>query len=298
MPRLTVVVLNWNRENETASCVEGLARWRRLAPEVVVVDNGSREGEGDRLAARFPEVRVLRSPSNLGFGGGNNLALRRLESGYVLLLNNDAVLAEEAALELMEALDRDPRLGVVGPLLAEARRPEEIVSAGGRDVSRHVRTHLRLDELPREPLWEGGPVAVDYVPGTAVLLRSDPLRSVGGLDEEYFFGAELADLCERFGRMGLISAVVPTAVALHDSSAASELRECLYPYYILRNRFRFAALHRRPLWLYRAAWSIYGLLKALTSMAAGRRQRARALVYGLWDGLRGRWGDRNRLFVR
>jgi GT2 family glycosyltransferase len=89
----TVVVVNYNGAHLLPPCLEGLRRQDLPAGtfETVVVDNASRDGSLDLLARDFPEVRVIASPVNTGFAGGNNLALRTVSTPYVVLLNNDAV---------------------------------------------------------------------------------------------------------------------------------------------------------------------------------------------------------------
>jgi GT2 family glycosyltransferase len=136
------------------------------------------------------------------------------------------------------------------------------------------------------------PYAVDYVPGTAVLVRSDLLRRLGGFDPEYFFSGEMADLCARARQAGQASFVVPTARARHDLVAAAELRDALYPYYSLRNRFLYTRRHASG-WRKLVApmmWALRGVARALMALAAGRRRRARALWLAVADGLRGRLG--------
>jgi GT2 family glycosyltransferase len=294
MPKISVVFLNWNRAEATLASLRRASGWRRAAPVVWVVDNGSTDGAAERIAAEFPAVRLIASAANRGFGGGNNLALREISDGHVLLLNNDAVIAEDDVLRLAAALDRHPEVAVVGPLFTREGRREEVVAAGGRDIARHVGTHWGPRRLSAQQLAGDEPVAVAYVPGTAAMLRAGLLGEIGLLDEDYFFGGELADLCERARRRGYVSAVVPSARAWHDTHQASGLRETLYPYYILRNRFLFVRKFRRrwrPLLV--LFWTAYGVFSVAAAALGGRARRARLAALALADGLAGRFGGQN-----
>ncbi|MDX1501220.1 MAG: glycosyltransferase family 2 protein [Thermoanaerobaculia bacterium] len=298
MTDLSLILLHWNRPGLIRGCLERLRGWDRAGIDVWVVDNGSRTSP-DSLRAALPAARWLPSERNLGFGGGNNLALRRAAGRYLLLMNPDAVMEEGDARRLLSVLDRRPDLFAVGPLIVQRWSNRERVTAGGRDIGRYPRTHQRLDELPPGTRDSREPIPVRYVPGTAVLLRRREAIRLGGFDEAYFFAGEMADLCERARAAGLSSAVLPSARAEHDMEEAGTGRTDLYPYYILRNRFLFVRRHRRlgrfPLL---AFWSAYGLAKMSQAVARGDHDRGRALGLAVLDGLRGRYGGANRRVLR
>jgi GT2 family glycosyltransferase len=91
-PLATVVIVNWNGAHLLPDCLDGVRRQTGgVAFETWVVDNDSHDGSVSLLRERYPEVRVLESGANLGFAGGNNVALREITTPYAVLLNNDAV---------------------------------------------------------------------------------------------------------------------------------------------------------------------------------------------------------------
>ncbi len=288
---LDIIILNWNAPDDTLSCLRQLTRWRELTPRIWVVDNGSTDDSVARIRAAFPQVHVLAGERNLGFAGGNNLALRRAMAAgaaYILLLNNDATISEADLRRLLTHLEQHPRLGFVGPTLWNAQSPEQLLSAGGRDIARHLVTHRR--DLPTGETLR--PVA--YVPGTCLLIRAAALQTVGFLDEAYFFSGEVADLCMRGHQAGWNSAIAADARAFHNVARSSEMRERLHVYYILRNRFRFTRkFHRRERWRWLPLWIGYGVYIAALAALHGKFRRARAALLGVWDGLRGRYGGQN-----
>jgi GT2 family glycosyltransferase len=289
--QLDVVILNWNAPDDTLACLRDLARWEATPLRLWVVDNASADDSVARIRAAFPHVTVLTSNRNRGFAGGNNLALRQaLEAGAerILLLNNDATITEKDLRRLMARLDAHPDLGILGPTLWDADAPERLLSAGGRDIVRHLVSHVR--DLPAE----GEVRFVEYVPGTCALIRADVLRQVGPFDADYFFGGEMADLCARAQRAGWDSAVDGDARARHRVARSSQLRAQLHIYYVLRNRFLFIRkFYRRTRWRWMLVWTGYGLYMAALALAHREPRRARAILLGVIDGWRGRYGGQN-----
>jgi GT2 family glycosyltransferase len=289
---LGVVILNWNDAASTLECVRSVRAGPGPVPEVWVVDNGSNDGSPEQIGTACPEVELVRSEINRGFAGGNNLGIAAaLEAGCdsILLLNNDASIAPADLARLQETLERNPHLGILGPVLYE-RDSGALLAAGGRDISRHIISHRRPESLAMLPRV----LHVDYVSGTVALLRSEMLSRVGLLDENYFFSGEMADLCERARMGGYLSGIDKGVRAYHDLQRSSELRSSLHAYYIVRNRFLFIKKFRqrrsRLLFLY---WMAYGLALFGVSMVRGQRAHARAVALGLLDGWRGRWGGQN-----
>lgn len=290
--RLAVVILNWNATEETKRCLLEVRRWGDSAgipPRTIwVVDNASHEPGVKSLEREHPDVRFLMSPVNRGFAGGNNLGIvAAMEHGgdAIALLNNDATLDGRSVASMVSTLSSDSRIGVVGPVLSDGN---PLLSLGGRDIAHHMGSHLRARDPPDRLL------DVDYVPGTAVLIRRRTFEEIGLLDEDYFFSGEMADLCRRARRQGLRCVTDPGARASHDLRRSSELRETLHAYYALRNRFLYVRKHhpkrRGRLYL---TWSLRAAFAVTAALARSRPGRARAMTLGVFDGLRGRFGGQN-----
>lgn len=296
---LAVIILNWNQAAATIRCVEAVTAWAQVAPDIWVVDNASQDGSRDLMAKQCPKAHVLTSDINLGFAGGNNLALRQVVSSRadaVLLLNNDAVIAEDQVQHLLTELATHPRLGVVGPLLDERRGQNQVFTAGGRDIARHLGTRheYAAADLPML-IATHRLLDVDYVPGTCAFVRTEVLRTVGLFDEDYFFSGEMADFCRRAGTQGYASAICPRAWATHEPGG--EARATLYRYYTLRNRFLYSRkFYPSRRLLFACGWNAIGLAMAFRALVFGRPAEARAAWRALRDGLAGRFGNQNALF--
>lgn len=288
-----IVILNWNNASDTIATVHVIQTWERLHPTVWIVDNGSWDDSVERIRRECPGVRLLLSDHNRGFAAGNNMAIRKAltegETDSFLLLNNDAMIDKEGAHRLLDILHRTGA-GIVGPVLRDPPPAMGLQAAGGLNPLWRVDTHMH--NIPDR----SAPYAVDYVPGTAILIAAEVLEQVGLLDEEYFISGEIADFCLRARRHGYRPLIDPTVTVYHDIGRSSELRVAFYTYYFMRNRFLFLRKHsplgmRLPLTLY---WSSFALLSIICSRLRGQRRRAAALTLALRHGLTGQFGDRSQ----
>lgn len=197
---------------------------------VVIVDNASPGDDADRLEAFLRDldgasrVRLVRSPRNGGFAAGNNLAFAAVaEAGFyadaVLLLNPDGIIRPGAVRILVETLLERPEAGVVGagldnedgsPSGAAFTFPSamgEFAAACGLGVA--------LKFWPVVPRIGDGPTRVDWVTGAAMLIRSEMLNRIGGMDEEYFLYYEEVDFMLKAARGGWEIWHDPRARVLH-----------------------------------------------------------------------------------
>jgi GT2 family glycosyltransferase len=297
--QLAIIILNWNKAPDTLRCLHTLSRWSGLKAEIIVVDNSSSHEDLSLLQKAKPRLQLIVNEANLGYAGGNNAGIAKALDGgfpYIMLLNSDATIRDSCVKQLLECMKHSPDLGVVGPLLEEGG----MIYAGGRNIGIHSLTRIPYEpkDGDSEPGSESGLLAVDYVPGSALLARREAFERAGLLDEEFFFSGEIADFCRRVQLAGLKCAVYSGCRASHAPDANSMMRETLYNYYTLRNRFLFIRRHFRYtkiFWSLR--WVTDGIIQIIIALLKRRRERARALWLGLRDGVIGRFGDRNAQFI-
>jgi len=288
---LAVIILNWNATEDTIRCVQALTAWSSIKPFIIVVDNASRDGETAVIKSECPTAHLICNVENLGFAGGTNRGIVEalaLSNAPILLLNNDAIISEEATQRLLQTLEKEPHVGLIGPLLFDGDRPDKLLFAGGKSPIKHHNTRI-------SSLKPGAPVRfVEYVSGTAVVIKADVFHRVGLLDERYFFSTELADLCLRAKQQGYLSAADTRARAFHKVSRSSGLRDTLYVYYIVRNRFIYIRNTVSKVKLfYFIFWTLYSLSLWLKLFLTGKHATSQAVGLGLKDGLQGRFGGQN-----
>lgn len=285
--RVVVVVLNWCRESDTVACLQSVLASDHDGVTPLLVDNGSPDGSGERLHRAFPEVAYLQTGENLGFSGGNNRGIAwALERGadFVLVLNNDAVLAPDCISRLVAAARATPRVGAVTPKILAFDAPERIWYAGGdaslvRLAGRHRRAGER-DDAAKDP---AAPEPVSFVTGCCLLLTPAALDAVGGFDESYFAYVEDLDLSLRLERAGFAALYEPRARCLHRVPPPADEPT---PFQIAqrdRNRRRLAAARLSPArrLLFRLWYYPTRLVHLAHYVVRGDRARARAIVDGV-----------------
>ena len=197
--------------------------------QVVVVDNGSRDGTVALVRERFAEVRVVES-ENRGLGAGWNVGIRETASRYVLLLNADAWLREDALARLVAFADGRPRAAVVGPRLLNPDGTLQRSVRGFPTLWRLATEYFFLRKLaPRtralNAFYAGGfdhdeVREAEFVMGACMLVRRDAIDDVGPLDEEFFLFSEETDWCYRFRQAGWEVLFFPGAECVHVGGAA------------------------------------------------------------------------------
>src|SRR5713226_9060166 len=211
--RTTVVILNWNSHEMTAECIRSLLAMDGVDFEILVVDNGSTDGSVDILAQEFPQSTVLPQERNLGFAAGCNVGMRHAlanDAEYVLLLNNDTVVAPDFIREMLAAIESDPSIGAVCPKIYFADEPEMIWYAGA-DFSLWTGTakHRGWKEVDRGQFDQHEEIT--QATGCAMLVRCSAVRAVGLLDEQFWAYAEDLDWSVRFLKRGYLLAFAPKA---------------------------------------------------------------------------------------
>jgi len=214
------IVLTWNGAHLLPECLRALRRQDARTPlHIVVVDNASTDGTAALLACDFPDVEHLRLPENIGYGRGNNEALRRALDGgadFVALINNDVELAPDWLRLLLDAARAHEAGLFTGTLLF---RGEEMVNSTGLIIDGLGRARDRDFRVPLAELSRtDGEVA--GVSGGAALLRASMLREIGLFDPAYFAYYEDVDLSLRAARAGYRSFYVRAATARHRFGAS------------------------------------------------------------------------------
>jgi GT2 family glycosyltransferase len=273
------MVLSHDKRAETLRCLDSVARLGYRPRDVLVVDNASSDGSPDAIARAHPEVRLVRSPVNLGAAGGRNLGIRTAEQcfayRYMLFLDDDAVVDQRLADELVAALRADPTVGIATPKAYRLGQPGVIASAGGMRVrlGLGVIADVGAGEADRGQFDRGGPA--DAGVGFALLVRREALAAVGGFDERYNpYGWEEVDLSLRVRRAGYSIRYVPTAVAHHAGGIAGRGRGVAeYERGKSANYLRLMRTHASPL-----EWVGF----ALSLPARAARVLVRQLARGEW----------------
>ena len=232
---MTAIVLNYNGHGFVTESVRSLLEQDFDDIEVVVVDNASVDGSAEEIEATFGDrVRLLRASRNLGFGAGNNLAIRRARGRYMVLLNNDAVAAPSFVGELVKAAEADKAIGMVAAKVLQYSQRDVIDTVGHLlypDGLNRGRGRLERDEGQ----YDGCSTAL-FPSGAAARYARRMLDDVGLFEECLFLYGDDAELGLRGRVAGWGCALAPRAVAYHHYSRSAGAYSSLKAFYVERNR--------------------------------------------------------------
>ena len=260
-----MIILNWNTRTLLDACLRSLRETDQsgLDFEIVVVDNASSDKSRELVRENYPDVRLIANPVNLGFGGGNNVAIGQTESRYALFLNSDTVVTDHALARLVAYADTRPEVGIVGAKLLNrdgtlqysCRRYPNLMTGFFRNTplgrlfpgNKFANDYLMQD-------WDHAtPRDVDWVSGAALMLRRTLYEQIEAFDEAYFMYCEDVDLCFRANHAPLPKgngetwkvAYCPDSVIYHLIGKSSDLAPTRMTYEFHRSQYLFYQKHYR-----------------------------------------------------
>jgi GT2 family glycosyltransferase len=231
-PSVSVVIVSWNARRYLAQCLESLVAAPSDCPmEVLVVDNASEDGSAELVERDYPQFRVIRTGSNLGFARGNNIGIKAGSAKYIALVNSDVKVLANCLDHLVEYCEAHPDVGMVGPRVLGADGKLQRSCRGFPSLWNMFCRALALDTLfPKWKLVTGYELShwaqdtertVDMLSGCFWLVRRQALERVGLLDEKFFMYGEDMDWCRRFWDSGWKVVFVPSAEAIHYGGGSS-----------------------------------------------------------------------------
>jgi N-acetylglucosaminyl-diphospho-decaprenol L-rhamnosyltransferase len=237
---LSIVIVSWNTRELLAECLEALERsnvgtFERWSVETFVVDNASSDGSAAMVRERFPWVRLIENPENVGFARANNQGIGCGTAPYILLLNADTQVHCGALEALVGFMEAHATAGAAGARLLNPDGSLQPSCHPMLSPGREFWRLLFLDHIyPRAsyPMhrWDTDtPRRVEVIKGACLLLRRAALQDAGSLDESYFMYTEEVDLCYRLARAEWELWYVPQAQVTHCGEASSrQVAEAMY----------------------------------------------------------------------
>ncbi len=229
---LAVCIVNWNTRDHLARCLESLRAYAAdLSPTIVVVDNGSSDGSAELVREQFPEVLLFANPDNRGYAAATNQALAATQADFWLLLNPDVVVQPGSVQYLVQFLREHPQAGAVAPRLRYPDGRVQLTCRSFPTPDTVVYDALLLSRLfPRSPIFGKYRMSwwahdderqVEQPMASALLLRQEALREIGGLDEGFPIFFNDVDLCYRLRQAGWEIWFTPRAEMTHYHGAST-----------------------------------------------------------------------------
>ena len=284
MPKVSFVVLNWNNFKDIKECLESLEKITYPNYEVIVVDNGSKDGSTKKIQEEFPQHIYIYNNDNLGCAGGYNVGMKyafKRGADYIFPLNNDMIVDRNSLEPLVKAME-DEKTGIVGPATYCYPQKEKLHTAG---------------ELV--DYWKGGVKElyltkkgeVDCLSGS-YLIRKEVIDKIGYFCELYFLNFEEGEYCIQTKKAGFKIVCEPKSKIWHKVGTTTNKIPAICTYDFYRNKFLFmkrnAPLYLKyPFYLY---GSLYLVLRCIEDLVKGDRARAIAIRNALVDFWQGNLG--------
>ncbi|MCI2228619.1 glycosyltransferase family 2 protein [Polaribacter sp. MSW13] len=213
---LSIVIVNYNGESYLEDCINSIYKYcSSIDFEIVIVDNKSTDNSVALLKNQYPEINLIESKDNLGFAGGNNLAVKKSLGENILLLNNDTILLQDISPAVKEL--KKKKTGIVGIKMLNAKK-EYLTSVGKFPNALSLLKFSWLEDKRQEFLigdFSKERYLVDWVTGAFLLTTKKIWNQVKGLDEDYFMYVEDVDFCKKVSKLNYSVVFLPTLSYIH-----------------------------------------------------------------------------------
>ena len=223
-PKIAIIIINWNTYQLTFNCLKSLEACTYKNKIVFFVDNGSKDGSGDKIALEFPEINYIKNENNEGFTGANNKALKvilKQNFDYVLLLNNDTEVKPNFLSLLVASMDSDENLAATQPLILNFPNKNTIWNAGGSFNAFFCLFKTRFKGMIYNPQLKIE-TYTEWISGCCILVKIPVIKEVGLLDNRFFAYFEDADWSIRMTNFGYKLGVVPDSIIYHHTSGSTK----------------------------------------------------------------------------
>lgn len=235
LPSVSIITPNWNGGNEPLEFIQSIKKlhYPQKRIEIIVVDNGSTDGSPEKIAKKYPDVKLIRLKENIGYGPALNIGIKKSKGEYIFIGNDDLVLKKGSLERLATYLLENPNAGIVGGKIYFKNAPKKIASAGQRynfftgEIADYPNSNKE-----KEVMW---------VQGCAYLFPRSLINKIGMYDEGFakiYF--EDFDLCLRAKKTGFKVIYYPKAIFYHGQSTTMDKTSSsfkLFQWY--KNKFRF-----------------------------------------------------------
>ena len=283
---VAVVTVTYSSGDHLQAFLASLRAATSTTPQVVIADNGSTDDSLERARRDHPDVGILHTGANIGYGAAANRGVAEIDPAveFVVVANPDVEWTPGSIDELIAVARRHPRAGSVGPLIREpdgsvypsARSVPDVVSGTGHALAGLVWKNNPWTAAYRHLDEEISERPVGWLSGSCLLLRRAAFDSVNGFDSRYFMYMEDVDLGDRLGRAGWLNVYAPSAEIIHRKGhVAGADPEAMLPAHH-RSAYRFQAdRHPGPRWApLRGALAAGLWVRSKVTVSAARRAAA------------------------
>jgi len=254
---VSIIIINYNTFELTCDCIKSVIAYTKCNYEIILVDNASTEKDPDLFLIEFPAIRLIKSEKNLGFSKGNNLGIEYASGDYILLLNSDTLLLNDAVDITLRRIKQDDSLGMVAAQLLNPDRTVQPTSCEQKKIRKLLGTTFKLHVFLKyfKPLSPdpNNEHYTDWVWGAYMLIPKTVLAKFpeGKLQDTFFMYVEDIQWCYTIKKLGYKILYMPQAQVLHYGSASSDFAgQEKHRKFILPNEYEFLKMERGNTYAY------------------------------------------------
>jgi GT2 family glycosyltransferase len=232
---LSIIIVSYNSSSYLKDCIDSLLKYRPLFQfEIIVVDNASTDDSVHLVEKNYPYARLIINKRNMGFAAANNIAIRKSNSKYLLLINSDCEVYENSIQAMVSYMEDNAGTGIVGPKIKNTdgsiqlscRKFPSFFDAGMHTLLHNIAPDNRFSRRYKlAEIERSAPVEVDWVSGSCILIRRKSLDDTGLMDERYFMYVEDTDLCFQMWKKGWKVIYNPYSEILHHIGGSTRSGE-------------------------------------------------------------------------
>ena len=253
MKKFAIVIVNYNCFNDIKETIGSLLKFDRKIFDIFLVDNNSDKDNLNQIEKYSLENKVflLKSDRNLGFAGGNNLAINlaiRKDYPYIFLLNPDTLIEDKNFFKFIEQKLVNENIDVIGPLIKYYPEKDKIYFAGGF-VNKFTGLTRMNGKKNKDIGQYNKDIECDFITGCAIIIKRKVFQKIGLLPEEYFLYFEESDFCMKAKNAGFKIVFTPSTFLYHKVSSSIGYLSNTYIYYMIRNQKIFSKKYVKPYYL-------------------------------------------------
>jgi GT2 family glycosyltransferase len=287
-PLVSVVTVNYNQSAVTCEFLESFEKITYPNTEIFVVDNASPNDNPDIIKEKFPYVNLIKTEKNLGFAGGNNVAIPFCKGKYVLFINNDTEVEKGFLEPLVEVLENDPEIGMVSPKIHYFHTPNTIQFAGFTPIHPITIRNFAIGFGEKDNGQYDVTCETGSIFGAAMLVPMRVIEEVGMMTEVFFLYYEEHDWAEHIKKAGYKIYYQGKSLVYHKESISTVKDSPFQIFYLHRGRILYARRNNKGITKFLSLAYLYLISAPKISLEFLLKKRP-DLMFAYWRAIFWNW---------
>ena len=226
MNKISIIIVSYNVRSYLSNSIDSILKSSIKNIELIIVDNNSFDDTVEYISQNYPSIKLIPNSSNVGFGRAVNQGARIANSDYLLILNPDTIIEEDTLKKLVNYIETNDKIGMVGPKILNADGSLQLsCKRSFPTIKSAIPKILGLDKLFPNSKWFGRynltfldpdkNHVVDAISGSCMLIRNKVFKKIGGFDEKFFMFGEDIDICLRVWKANFEVHYFPETKIIH-----------------------------------------------------------------------------------